>query len=356
MYNYYDIRKSIGQNDLSQLEKIYEAQPSLFFEDYEEVFESALHSMAAYGNPEMLDWLYSKVKFDIDLSDKGYLSPLGEAAGYGNIATVRWLLSHNAKVDGKDTDLLSPLMYAVKKGHTDIVKLLIEHNANVNRMHLKLGTLPLDYAKPFKEIEQLLKSKGAKALSQLPDWVDNPIEGVGILTYITVQLGKIFPLDIENSGDVAIKMVQGSKIKRRVLFTFGLYALQQPMIELCLVLPEYWNFYNTKGANLFPVHFLKEAIALIQSGKSIKEGDYLLLDTPPFNTLTAPEGLAGFYVSDVTWNKTKEEEEDEEPEEDTDDEVTILSLIPIKKTKKGFTPLDKEKARNAGWAKLTLNV
>ena len=356
MYNYYDIRKSIGQNDLSQLEKIYEAQPSLFFEDYEEVFESALHSMAAYGNPEMLDWLYSKVKFDIDLSDKGYLSPLGEAAGYGNIATVRWLLSHNAKVDGKDTDLLSPLMYAVKKGHTDIVKLLIEHNANVNRMHRKLGILPLDYAKSFSEIARLLKSKGAKALSQLPDWVDNPIEGVGILTYITVQLGKIFPLDIENSGNVAIKMVQGSKIKRRVLFTFGLYALQQPMIELCLVLPEYWNFYNTKGTNLFPVHFLKEAIALIQSGASIKEGDYLLLDTPPFNTLTAPEGLAGFYVSDVTWNKTQEEEEDEEPEEDTDDEVTILSLIPIKKTKKGFTPLDKEKARNAGWAKLTLNV
>ena len=356
MYNYYDIRKSIGQNDLSQLEKIYEAQPSLFFEDYEEVFESALHSMAAYGNPEMLDWLHSKVKFDIDLSDKGYLSPLGEAAGYGNIATVQWLLSHNAKVDGKDTDLLSPLMYAVKKGHTDIVKLLIEHNANVNRMHRKLGTLPLDYAKPFKEIEQLLKSKGAKALSQLPDWVDNPIEGVGILTYITVQLGKIFPLDIENRGNVAIKMVQGSKIKRRVLFTFGLYALQKPMIELCLVVPEYWNFYNTKGANLFPVHFLKEAITLIQSGKSIKEGDYLLLDTPPFNTLTAPEGLAGFYVSDVTWNKTQEDEEEEESEEDTDDEVTILSLIPIKKTKKGFTPLDKEKAQNAGWAKLTLNV
>ena len=355
MYNYYDIRKSIKQNDLSQLEKIYAVQPSLFFEDYKEVFESALHSMAAFGNPEMLDWLYSKVKFDIDLSDKGYLSPLGEAAGYGNIATVQWLLSHNAKVDGKDTDLLSPLMCAVMKGYTDIVKLLIEYKANVNRMHLRSGLLPLDYAKSrgFKEIEQLLKSKGAKALSQLPDWVDNPIEGVGILTYITVQLGKIFPLDIENSGDVAIKMVQGSKIKRRVLFTFGLYALQQPMIELCLVVPEYWNFYNSKCPNLFPVHFLKETIALIQSGKSIKEGDYLLLDTPPFNTLTAPEGLAGFYVSDVTWNKTKEEEEEEE---DIDDEVTILSLIPIKKTKKGFTPLNKEKARNAGWAKLTLNI
>ena len=356
MYKFNDVVDAIEQNNLPQLKKIYATHPSLFFEDYKDVLESALHSMAAFGNPEMLDWLYSKVKFDIDLSDKGYLSPLGEAAGYGNIATVQWLLNNNAKVDGKDTDLLSPLMYAVKKGHTDIVKLLIEHNANVNRMHRKLGTLPLDYAKPFTEIARLLKNKGAKALSQLPDWLDNPIEGVGILTYITVQLGKIFPLDIENTENVAIKMVQGSKIKRRVLFTFGLYALQKPMIELCLVLPEYWNFYNTKGANLFPVHFLKEAIALIQSGASIKEGDYLLLDTPPFNTLTAPEGLAGFYVSDVTWNKTQKEEEDEEPEEDIDDEVTILSLIPIKKTKKGFSPLDKEKARNVGWAKLTVNV
>ena len=54
--------------------------------------------------------------------------------------------------------------------------------------------------------------------------------------------------------------------------------------------------------------------------------------------------------------KNYNSEGDEEPEEDIDDEVTILSLIPIKKTKKGFTPLDKEKARNAGWAKLTLNV
>jgi len=39
MYNYYDIRKSIEQNNLPQLEKIYAAQPSLFFEDYKEVFE-----------------------------------------------------------------------------------------------------------------------------------------------------------------------------------------------------------------------------------------------------------------------------------------------------------------------------
>ena len=135
MYKFNDVVEAIEQNNLPQLKKIYATQPSLFFEDYKDVLESALHSMAAFGNPEMLDWLYSKVKFDVDLSDKGYLSPLGEAAGYGNIATVQWLLSHNAKVDGKDTDLLSPLMCAVMKGYTDILKLLIEHNANVNRMH-----------------------------------------------------------------------------------------------------------------------------------------------------------------------------------------------------------------------------
>ena len=55
MYNYYDIRKSIEQNNLPQLKKIYAVQPSLFFEDYKDVLESALHSMAAFGNPEMLD-------------------------------------------------------------------------------------------------------------------------------------------------------------------------------------------------------------------------------------------------------------------------------------------------------------
>lgn len=357
MYNYSDISKAVQQNNISELETIYTDFPSLFFENYKGDFLSAVHYIAAYGNVQMLDWLYTKVRFNIDYS-KGGGTALSEACYYGNIENVQWFLAHNAKIEGECWDILSPLLEAVMGGHTQVVKLLIEHKANVNRIHLRSGLLPLDYAKSrgFKEIQELLIDKGAKALSQLPDWVDNPIEGVGILTYITIQLGKIFPLDIENKGNVSIKMVQGSKIKRRVLFTFGLYALQKPMIELCLVLPEYWNFYNTKGANLFPVHFLKEAIALIQSGKSIKEGDYLLLDTPPFNTLTAPEGLAGFYVSDVTWNKTKEDEEDEEPEEDIDDEVTILSLIPIKKTKKGFTPLDKEKARNAGWAKLTLNV
>ena len=353
-YKYTDISKAVQENNISQLEIIYTDFPSLFFEDYKGDFLSAVHYIAAYGTQEMLEWLYAKVRFNIDYS-KGKGTALSAACYYGNIENVQWFLAHNAKIEGECLDILSPLLEAVIGGHTQIVKLLIEHKANLNRMHLRSGLLPLDYAKSrgFKEIQDLLIDKRAKALSQLPDWVDNPIEGVGILTYITLQLGKIFPLDIENRGNVAIKMVQGSKIKRRVLFTFGLYALQKPMIELCLVLPEYWNFYDTRGTNLFPIHFLKEAIALIQSGASIKEGDYLLLDTPPFNTLTAPEGLAGFYVSDVTWNKTQEEEE---PEEDTDDEVTILSLIPIKKTKKGFSPLDKEKARNTGWAKLTVNV
>ena len=183
MYNYYDIRKSIEQNDLSQLEKIYAAQPSLFFEDYNGDFLSAIHYIAAYGNEQMLEWLYTKIKFNIDYSN-GKGTALGIACYYGNIYTVQWFLSHKAKIDGQYLDILSPLLEAVIGGHTKIVKLLIEYKANVNRMHLRSGLLPLDYAKSrgFKEIEQLLKSKGAKALSQLPDWVDNPIEGVGILT------------------------------------------------------------------------------------------------------------------------------------------------------------------------------
>ena len=41
MYKFNDVVEAIEKNNLPQLKKIYAVQPSLFFEDYKDVLESA---------------------------------------------------------------------------------------------------------------------------------------------------------------------------------------------------------------------------------------------------------------------------------------------------------------------------
>jgi len=65
-----------------------------------------------------------------------------------------------------------------------------------------------------------------------------------------------------------------------------------------------------------------------------------------------PTGIVGFCVCDHYWGRNREDKE----EIPAEDKVYLLTLIPVKGTKKGFPEQSIEKNRQAGWAKLTLNI
>ncbi|WP_461754185.1 hypothetical protein [Myroides sp. LJL115] len=69
-------------------------------------------------------------------------------------------------------------------------------------------------------------------------------------------------------------------VNNRMLFTYGLYDLCTPRIELFIVLPQYWNFYDQDAANQFPILFISRVIELIQNGLVVRDGHYLLAMFP----------------------------------------------------------------------------
>ena len=357
-YNSNDVNVAIKDGDLEKIQLILDAQPKLLTTDYFNVLETPLHTCARDGNLAIFKFLIRK-GLDVNISIKGYETPLNCAAAGNKIEIANWLLENGAYVEGIESCLLSPLMNAVNLGHFEMVKLLMSYGANVNRMHIRNGMLPLDRALSQKDpkIADYLKSHRAKSHYILPEWVDNEIPGSGILSHVTLRLGKILPVDVASFAKdkpVVQKLVPANNKKNRVLFTFGLFDLHKPMIELFIVLPEYWNFYIQTAENQFPIQLLSRIIQSVKEGIKISEGDYILAEDDRFKDLSWPEGIAAFCVLDVKWPGGKNA--DQEIDENNDETVMLYTLSPMRRTKSGFTKVPIEKARLAGWKKLTLHI
>ena len=358
-YKSNDINVAIKDGDLEKIQLILDAQPNLLTIEYFGVLETPLHYCARYGNLNVFK-IFVKQGLDVNISLKGYETPLNVAGTENNIEIASWLLEHGAEVNGIDSCLLSPLMSAITFGHFEMVKLLVSHGSNVNRMHVRNGMLPLDIAMSRKdpEIADYLKSHQAKSHYILPEWVEKDIPGSGILSHVTLQLGKILPVDVaafDRDEPVVQKLVPANNKKNRVLFTFGLFDLHAPMLELFIVLPEYWNFYVQTAENQFPIQLLSGITQAVKEGMALAEGDYILAEDHRFKALSWPKGIAAFCVVDVKWPGGKNADQNLVTT-DHDKTVSLYTLLPVRRTKSGFTEEPIEKARLAGWKKLTLNI
>jgi len=353
-YSYIDIVNCIDKKDLDCLKKIFKNQPNLLTIDYNGDRDSPLHYASEFGDEFICKYLIEQ-GIDVNYVQNKTETPLSYAASSNNIVNAKILLNNNAIVDGLETSIVSPLLSAVTFGHLDMIKLLVKNGANVNRMHIRNGMLPLDIAisRKYIKIADFLRKNGAKTQYDLPSWVEKEIDGSGILSLVTLELDKILPVKITNTEDISpvdIKMTRANSKKNRVLFTFGLFKIHKPMLEIFIVLPEYYNFYDNKDLNQFPIQLLKKLIEVIIEGLKITEGYQILASDDKFKKLTWPENLAGLFLSDVKWNKANSSNKEK------DSKVTLYTLIPIKKTKTGFSKQSIEKNRNATWNKMCLNL
>lgn len=349
-----DINDAIHNNDTDRIASVLAERPALLTTEYFGVLETPLHYCARHGCLNVFKFLVEK-GLDMNVTVKGYETPLNAAAGSNHMEIAVWLLEQGAYVDGVESNLLSPLMCAVIAGHFEMVQLLVQHGANVNRMHIRNGRVPLDYAISRKDtrIADYLKLHGAKSYYILPEWVENEISGSGILGRITLKLGKILPVDITvDSGNkpVVQKLIHSQKYC--LLFTFGLFDFHQPMMELLIVLPQYWNFYVQTAKNQFSIQLLTGIIELLKTGRNLSEGDYILSDDDHFKELNWPETIAAFRVVRIKWSELNDMDQNLTNKE----EVVLYTLMPVKRTKAGFSREDIEKSRSAGWRKLTLQI
>ena len=86
-----------------------------------------------------------------------------DAAGDGNIESVKQFLATGTDVNAKAGDGTTPLHHAAGGGHKEIVQLLIAKGADVNAIVDRLKT-PLDNAIKFSRTEtaDFLRKKGGK--------------------------------------------------------------------------------------------------------------------------------------------------------------------------------------------------
>lgn len=119
------------------------------------------------------------------------------AAGHGNVAEVKLLLSRGAKANAHDNFGFTALMFAAKSGSTNTVHLLLAEGADVNVKSKILGYTALMNAAAFgnEEMVEAILAKGAVVNERNDD-------GVTALT---------FAKQAKKSGIVKILKAHGAK-------------------------------------------------------------------------------------------------------------------------------------------------
>ncbi len=114
-----------------------------------------LRAAARNGSPEVISQLL-ELGVDPDAPDPYDRIPLGQAAAFGHLESLRLLLEGGARVDGLP-GRLSPLMTATHAGNADLVRLLLEHGADPRLLSPDGHSLPeLAAASGTPEVETLI--------------------------------------------------------------------------------------------------------------------------------------------------------------------------------------------------------
>lgn len=87
------------------------------------------------------------IKLGQNIDGNSHASPLGFAAGCGDLPTVKFLVAEGASIDCRTSSGLTPLMVAAYWGHKTIVQFLLDHGANPNLATTKEGITAIEFGK-----------------------------------------------------------------------------------------------------------------------------------------------------------------------------------------------------------------
>lgn len=358
----WDARVAIEQNDLDQLKAMLAQQPELatLSINTQPGYRNLMHIAAASGNPAICAYLHAAgVALDAPAPRESRVTPLTEAAGSGQLATVDWLLQQGARVDGDPQAVANPLLNACRFGHHEVAARLLQAGADVNRLHANLHQTPLDLALVWKhaELQTLLEEHGGQAIvSHNPDWSQQHLGAIA--DYVHTTAGPVLPLAYRYAFDgreVALRIANvENKWRYKLLFTLGL-ADFAPATELFVCLTDNWPVSASAQACdasvSFPMRLLHNAARTVVAGTPIEQGLLVTPDSDLAAGLTWPEQVAAMLVVDYLWNPQGQAQP-------IDDPVKLLMFVPLATLDGVDTPakLAKlvEKKRKARWNAIAL--
>ena len=132
--------------------------------DYNPMFgkpNPVIHEAAERGDIKKLKAFLDSDPKVIEASDADGWTPLAHAARFGQVETVKFLLSRKANVNARDRQGYTPLHQAASYGLEDVVQVLLDAGATVNAMTVgRVTPRRLAASNGYAKVANLLKDNG----------------------------------------------------------------------------------------------------------------------------------------------------------------------------------------------------
>eukprot|EP00913_Durusdinium_trenchii_P035301 g33031.t1 len=247
-------------------------------------------------------------KYPTDDPDTEPEGAIQQAADFGHLEAVRWLLDHGAEInfEFKGERRCWPLVGAATRGHLEIVKLLVERGADLEaRMG---GVYALSQAETYGrfEVRDYLLSLGIKGLLDItpPDF---PAAHKLLLKHLGGKNGPTPDWQIALPGDPAVTIYHTPPTKNdpyETLFTVGLSDKNLPLgryrhtySELRMMLKRGWKLTPAALADPkhnWPVEWLKRLVEDVRAGDRWPEKPILFMNGDPPEPLAPKTKLSGW--------------------------------------------------------------
>jgi ankyrin repeat protein len=131
-------------------------------------FDTILHDVAGLGNIDILKYLITQTKVDINIKGNYNSTPLHIAIEQFRIDNANYLIQRGADVNSKNSPGMTPLHVAVKNNYYPYLKNLIDNSADVE-IKDKYGRTAVQYAAMHgykKILKYLVKEAGSDISSE----------------------------------------------------------------------------------------------------------------------------------------------------------------------------------------------
>lgn len=345
---YYTLEEAISANNPNKVSEIINEYPDLNLNNGDAfVFNPPLYRASMCGYNGICEILI-KNGAEVNYTGDNLYYPLEGAASKNHLETIKLLLENGADINAYEITILSAIGSASSKGYCEVVKYLKKRGADINRLTLHQYLTPLDLALIYKQEKIINILKEFKAISNIKRDYDWKLEhGGGISAHIDYYIGRVIPVKFNITEDgVFNRLAVVNKEKNILLFSVGNYQFTKPHAEFIMILPLGWNPYSMEGNSVFPYLVMKELTAQIKRGRQFNDGDFISKNDIGFNSIAWIESLAGFYV--VDYNYTINDNIS------TEDLVYLYTLIPVMKTKNGYSMQSLEKLKSKKWKSLEI--
>ena len=166
-----------------------------------------MHIAAMEGRVDVMNWLLTQGKGDVNAEDSCGMTPMSYAAMSGQLEAMKWLKDQGADINAKGRADATPMLFASMGGHVEVMDWLQQQDQEISLYNGNIdGCTPIFIAAMNEQIETM------KTLVERGVGIDSRNDDEQTPLFIAAMFGKIKSMEwlIENGADINAKDRFGS--------------------------------------------------------------------------------------------------------------------------------------------------